>query len=85
MMDGWDGMGVAGWFLMTVFWVALIAAIIWAVANLFPGRGPSETTSAERSERPEEILDQRLARGEIDASTYDELRTKLRAARAERV
>ncbi len=85
MMDGWDGMGVAGWFLMTVFWVALIAAIVWAVANLFPGRGSGEPTPVERSERPEEILDRRLARGEIDSSTYDELRTKLRAARAERV
>jgi len=85
MMDGWDGMGVAGWFVMTVFWVALIAAIIWAVANLFPGRSASEPTAVERSERPEDILDQRLARGEIDSSTYDELRTKLRAARAERV
>ena len=85
MMDGWDGMGGAGWFLMTVFWVALIAAIVWAVANLFPGRGASEPTSAERSERPDEILDRRLARGEIDSSTYDELRSKLRAARAERV
>ena len=85
MMDGWDGMGVAGWFLMTVFWVALIAAIVWAVANLFPGRGSYEPTSAERPERPEEILDRRLARGEIDSSTYDELRGKLRAARAERV
>ncbi len=85
MMDGWDGMGVAGWFLMTVFWVALIAAIVWAVANLFPGRGSSEPTSAERPERPDEILDRRLARGEIDSSTYDELRSKLRAARAERV
>jgi putative membrane protein len=85
MMDGWDGMGVAGWFLMTVFWVALIAAVIWAVANLFPGRSASEPTPVERPDRPEEILDRRLARGEIDPSTYDELRTKLRAARAERV
>jgi len=85
MMDGWDGMGVAGWFLMTVFWVALIAAIIWAVGNLFPGRNSGEPTSVGRSERPEEILDQRLARGEIDSSTYDELRTKLRTARAERM
>lgn len=85
MMDGWGGMGVTGWFLMTAFWVLLIAAIIWAVANLFPGRGTSVPTSADRSERPEEILDRRLASGEIDAATYDALRTKLRAARAERV
>lgn len=82
MMDGWDGMGVAGWFLMTVLWVALIAAIIWAVASLFPSRGPGGPASAER---PEEILDRRFACGEIDVVTYDELRAKLRAARAERV
>ena len=83
MMDGWDGgMGVAGWFLMTVFWVALIAAIVWAVAHLFPSRG---TGDAAGPERPEEILDRRLARGEIDTATYDELRKKMRAARAERV
>ncbi|MEK6276247.1 MAG: SHOCT domain-containing protein [Actinomycetota bacterium] len=36
-------------------------------------------------ERPEEILDRRLARGEIDPAAYDELRAKLRTARAERV
>lgn len=82
MMDGWDGIGVAGWFLMTLFWVVLIAAIIWAVANLFPARGRSDAAGAER---PEEILDRRLARGEIDPATYDELRAKLRAARAERM
>jgi len=82
MMDGWDGMGVAGWFLMTVLWVVLIAAVVWAVANLFPARGPREEAGAER---PEEILDRRLARGEIDPATYDELRARMRAARAERV
>ena len=85
MMDGWDGMGVAGWFLMTVLWVVLIAAIIWAVANLFPGRSSGQAAPDERPERSDEILDRRLASGEIDSATYDELRTKLRAARAERV
>lgn len=84
MMDGWGGMGITGWFLMTVFWIALMVAIIWAVANLFPGRGATES-SDERPERPEEILDRRLARGEIDSATYDELRNKLRVARVERV
>ena len=83
MMDGWDGIGAAGWFLMTVFWVVLLAAIVWAVANLFPARGTSDAPSA--ADRPEEILDRRLARGEIDAATYDELRAQLRGARAERV
>ena len=83
MMDGWDGsMGVAGWLLMTVFWVALIAAVVWAVANLVPSRRDGSTALPER---PEDVLDRRLAAGEIDAAAYDELRSKLRAARAERV
>ena len=83
MMDGWDGdMGVTGWLLMTVFWVALIAGIVWAVGNLFPSRRGGSTVAPER---PEEILDRRLAAGEIDTAAYEELRSKLRAARAERV
>ncbi len=83
MMDSWDGsMGVTGWLLMTVFWVALIAGIVWAVGNLFPSRRDGSTVTPQR---PEDVLDRRLAAGEIDAATYDELRGKLRAARAERV
>jgi len=83
MMDGWDnGMGVFGWIVMTFLWVGVVALIVWAVANLFPGRAGSAESAPER---PEEILDRRLARGEIDQAAYDELRAKLRAARAERV
>lgn len=83
MMDGWDGgMGAAGWIVMMLFWVGLVAVIVWAVANLFPSRAGRDEGVPER---PEEILDKRLARGEIDPQTYDELRAKLRVARAERV
>jgi putative membrane protein len=84
MMDGWwwDGhMGAGGWLLMTLFWVALLAVIVWAVTRIFPARGGGESGPVER---PEEILDRRLARGEIDPQTYEELRAKLRASRAER-
>jgi putative membrane protein len=82
MMGDWDGgMGV-GWLLMMVFWVVLLAAVVWAVASLFPAH---RDVSAVPPERAEDVLDRRLARGEIDAATYDELRGKLRAARAERV
>lgn len=83
MMDGWEGgMGAGGWILMAVLWFALVAVIVWAVANLFPSRAGRDESAPER---PEEILDRRLARGEIDQAAYDELRAKLRAARAERV
>jgi len=80
MMNGWhDGMGGGWWILMTVFWVGLIVAIVWAGAQLFarPGRVDH---SAGAAERPGEILERRLASGEIDVETYDALREKLRAA-----
>lgn len=84
MMDGWYGdMGAGGWLLMTLFWVALLGVIVWAVASLFPSR--RESADGLPAERPEEILDRRLARGEIDQTKYDELRARLRTARAERV
>jgi putative membrane protein len=81
MMDGWQGgMGAWGWILMTVFWLVLIALIVWVGARLFPTRGER----VEELERPEDLLDRRLARGEVDPDTYDSLREKLRVARAER-
>ncbi len=84
MMNWSGGMGAAGWVLMSVFWVILIAAIVWALASLF-GRGERSSGVAAISARPEEILDRRLASGEIDTETYEALRTKLRAAQAQRV
>jgi len=80
MMDGWyDGMGAGGWILMSLFWVVLIAAIVWAGARLFARPGAVDFIEGA-SERPEEILGRRLARGEIDAATYEALRAKLREA-----
>jgi uncharacterized membrane protein len=82
MMDFDGGMGGSAWLLMTIVWVLLIGAVVWAVASLFPARGGRTEAVPER---PEEILDRRLVRGEIDPATYDELRGKLTAARMERM
>ena len=80
-MDGsYGGMDGDWWLVMVVFWVVLLAVIVWAVARLFARSGTSDS-SARAGERPGEILDRRLASGEIDAETYDALREKLRAAR----
>jgi putative membrane protein len=85
MMNGInEGMGAGGWVLMSVFWVALIAAIMWAVAAL-TSRGAHSSAGVGVVERPEDVLDRRLASGEIDESTYDALRTKLHDARSGRV
>ena len=82
-MNWSGGMGAAGWVLMSVFWVVLIAAIVWAMAALFGGN--ERSSRAAIADRPEEILDRRLASGEITHDTYDTLRAKLQAARAERL
>lgn len=80
MMNWSGGMGAAGWVFMSVLWVILIAAVVWAGAALF-GRA-DRPGAAAIAERPEEILDRRLASGEIDADTYEALQAKLRAAHA---
>ena len=82
MMDGWDGgMSIGGWILMTLFWLALLAIIVFAVLRLLPGRRDNASTGrtpgADDQDRPETILAQRLARGEIDEDTYDRLRDKI--------
>lgn len=66
------GMSVAGWALMVGFWLAVIGLVIWAVTRLFPG--------TPRRADLEEELDRRLARGEIDADTYQHVRDELATA-----
>lgn len=78
MMDGWDhGLGAGWWVFMSLLWVLLIAVIVWAAAQLFPGR-----RETRQGERPEDVLDLRLARGEIDLRTYDRLKARLRGGAA---
>jgi putative membrane protein len=78
MMNGWNGgMTWAGWFFMGLFWVLLIGVIGFAAAQLFPGRRESRT---ESQAEPRQILDRRLASGEIDVETYEKLRRTLGTA-----
>ena len=85
MMNGlYGGMGVGAWIVMAVFWVALIALIVWLVANLLGRTDSGGAVTRDLTERPQEILDRRLASGEIDTDTYDALSSKLRAAHAAR-
>ena len=79
MYDG--GMGAGGWLLMSVVWLALLVLVVWAAALLFPrgrsAQGPDRSELPSRDDDPLVILDRRLARGEIDVETYDELRRRL--------
>ena len=82
MMMGWygTGMGPGAWLFMGLFWVALLALIVWLVVRLLPTRGRRSVGCGD-SESPEEILDRRFARGEIDEQTYASQRAALTAAR----
>ena len=86
------GMGVGAWIMMGLFWVLLIGAIVWLVVALTgqsrrsePVSGGHErwdvgqgrTESAPRRPSPLELLDHRLAAGEIDVATYQQARAAL--------
>lgn len=67
-----NGMGWSGWLFMSVTTLAFWALVVFAVVALFRG---SRTTTAPPSPNRDEhdarqILDQRFARGEIDAEEY---------------
>lgn len=71
---GWNAM-----MLMPVVWIALVAIIVWAVVRLTRTTNHDRATTHEGSSRegPKEILDRRLASGEVDAATYTQIRDQL--------
>jgi putative membrane protein len=76
-------MGMGGWFFMGLFWLVLLGVIIWAVVRLLPSRH-QVTGGPSVADTPEEILDRRFARGEIDLETYQAQRAALAQSRSER-
>ena len=83
-MDGY-GMGGGAWVAMLVVVVTLVGLIVFAVVRLGEGsRSGSRGRAAPSAEpTPREILDRRLARGEIDQETYRAVADRL-TDRAER-
>jgi len=61
------GWGWGTWLVMTVGMLAFWGLVIWAILAL--ARGPSGGP-APREQTPEQILAERLARGEIDEDEY---------------
>ncbi len=86
MMDGY-GMGGGDWVVMTLVWLVVLVAVVVAVVRIFPAREDRPEPPREWAtppERPLEILDRRLASGEIDVETYDKLRQRLAEAAHDR-
>ena len=78
-MMGWygGGMGTLGWLFMGVFWLVLLGLIVWLVVRLLPGSGGGAPSTGESAL---EILDRRLARGDIDLETWQVQRAALLSA-----
>ena len=76
-----NGMGL-GWLGMGAFWLLLLGLIVWLVMRLLPGssdRAPSPTGSSAT-----EILDHRMANGEIDMQAWEAQRAALRGTQDNR-
>lgn len=76
-MDNWG----AGWWilmmvLMVVFWGLVILGVVWLVRSLATGHHPQRGSSAI------EVLDSRLAHGEISPDEYRERRSVLEGDQA---
>ncbi len=82
-MMGWynDGIGWGGWIAMTLMMVAFWGLVIFAVVAIFRGttRVNGPTDPAPPSD-PMRTLDERFARGEIDADEYRARQAVLRDA-----
>jgi putative membrane protein len=66
----WHGMGPWGWLMMVALWAVVVFLIVWAIR--------STTAPWQREEdTPIRILNERLARGEIDREEFEERRRLL--------
>lgn len=85
-MMWWDGGGAGwgGWLVMTLtmvaFWGLLVVAAValWRAGDRGSGRGAEGSGTART---PEQLLDERFARGEIDEEEYFRRRDVLRSVR----
>ncbi len=92
------GMTGFGWLGMGLFWLVLLGVIIWLVVRLATSgtRVPPQPPARHRWRHPRrrprrpsgtaaalEILDRRLAQGEIDVETYRATRDALMEGRGE--
>lgn len=82
MMGYGYGMGIGGWIAMVIFWVGLIALVVWALSRVSAGGGGSGARGG--GESAEDILARRFVSGEIDEETFQSMREALRSHRPTR-
>jgi putative membrane protein len=67
-------MGPLGWVATGAFWVLLLGLAVWLIARLLPGSAKPTTAAGDS---PMEILNSRLAGGEIDLADWQAQRATL--------
>lgn len=63
----WYQMGWWGWLMMLVFWAVVVFLVVWTVRTATAPQPKERNTALD-------ILDERLARGEIERQEYEERR-----------
>jgi putative membrane protein len=65
------GMGWGGWLLMALTTVGFWALVVFGIVALFRGgRGFGQSERGAQEDEAQHILDERFARGDIDAEEY---------------
>ncbi len=90
MMWGYDFGWGWGWLFMafgSVLWIAVLVALAWALIHWASSKTSAPTTMGQITSHGTsamEILRQRYARGEIDRTTFEQMREQLDASSAPR-
>jgi len=77
----WDHMSGWGWAMMVVWsllWVGFLGVIAWVAVQWARGKSPGSTSGQPpASKTAQELLDERLARGDVDPDEYQRRRDAL--------
>lgn len=66
-----------GFLAMLLFWGALLAILVGGAALLLGKTTGTSVLATKPQQTPRQLLDERLARGEISPEEYEEIRIRL--------
>lgn len=71
----WHDMGWGGMWFGWIFWLLIIAIIVWAVITMTRNRQKSDSAQGSaQTESPLDILKKRYARGEITKEQFEQMK-----------
>ena len=82
-MMGWNsggGTGSLDWLGMGAFWLILLGLIVWLVVRLLPDSGSDNSPARSTGGSALDILDRRLANGQLDLPSWQAQRAALLGA-----